>query len=414
MQISMAVASPFTILLAVLCMVALKATAHSAENKYPLEVLPTDHTMLADPLTGAKLTFLTTNTPSSSIYFHERSWLSNSSMIIFRGHRGLMGYLTETGELVVLATPTGSVGAATAAAQRNSIFCMRGNDVLELTPTIEISPDPTSNPSSVAVIERLITTLPSGGQLNVNYDDTYLSVGLRGEVPTINVINVADGQVREVCRIEPPMPWAGHLQWSRTSSNLLSFASGPDWHREEGTLDRLWVIDPDEGVPRPVHHQVMGELVTHESWWVVDQILFCGAPPAVGLVGDPPKRELSHVNVLDPKTGVVRIIGAGSWWPEGTDAEVWRRNWWHCAGSEDGRWVVADTFHGDIVLFEGTTTRPRLLTAGHRTYGRGTHPEPGWDRKDEQVIFSSHMLSADANACVATIPGHWQIENPAP
>ena len=41
------------------------------------------------------------------------------------------------------------------------------------------------------------------------------------------------------------------------------------------------------------------------------------------------------------------------------------------------------------------------------TYGHGTHPEVGWDRRGEQVIFASHMLG-DVNVCVATIPKAWQ------
>ena len=65
------------------------------------------------------------------------------------------------------------------------------------------------------------------------------------------------------------------------------------------------------------------------------------------------------------------------------------------------------------MLFEGTTARPRTLTVGHRTYGRGTHPEPGWDREGRRVIFSSHLLSDDVNACVAEIPEAWQGANPA-
>jgi len=142
--------------------------------------------------------------------------------------------------------------------------------------------------------------------------------------------------------------------------------------------------------------------VTHESWWVEDQMLFCG-----GL--HPKPTEDSHVKLLDVRSGETRIIGAGSWWPAGEPTEIAKRNWWHAAGSENGRWVAADNWHGDIMLFEGRTTRPRLLTAGHRTYGNGEHPHVGWDRKGEQVVFTSHMLG-DVNVCVATIPQAWQNE----
>jgi hypothetical protein len=160
--------------ISLLTMTVTEASSPAKPNTaYSLEVLPADHTIKKDPVTGATLTFLTTKTPSSGIYFHERSWLANSSMIVFQGHRGLMGYLTATGELVVLATPSGGLGAATAAAQRNSVFCMRGGDVLELALTIEASPTPAGTPSKVTVVERRIATLPSGGQLNVSHDDRY-------------------------------------------------------------------------------------------------------------------------------------------------------------------------------------------------------------------------------------------------
>ena len=59
------------------------------------------------------------------------------------------------------------------------------------------------------------------------------------------------------------------------------------------------------------------------------------------------------------------------------------------------------------MLFEGKTTRPHLLTSGHRTYGKGEHPHVGWDRKGEKVIFASHMLGNE-NVCVVTIPKAWQ------
>jgi len=66
-------------------------------------------------------------------------------------------------------------------------------------------------------------------------------------------------------------------------------------------------------------------------------------------------------------------------------------------------------WHGDIMLFDGKTSRPHLLTTSHRTYGGGEHPEVGWDRKGERVIFSSHKLGG-VTICVATIPTAWQKE----
>ena len=61
------------------------------------------------------------------------------------------------------------------------------------------------------------------------------------------------------------------------------------------------------------------------------------------------------------------------------------------------------------MLFDGKTSRPHLLTTGHRTYGQGEHPEVGWDRRGEQVVFGSHKLGG-VTVCVATIPRAWQEE----
>jgi hypothetical protein len=385
-------------------------------QNYDLKVLKPDHKIITDPFTGVELTFLTSSFPSSSIYFHERSWLVDSSMIVFRGRGGVLGYLTGTGELVEITTPTGPINPSyfTAGSRKNVVFCMRENDVLELTPTIEVSPDVEQECSRVTMSERTVATLPLAGQINCSYDDTFISAGLRGTPPSIHVIEVETGNVRQIGDFGPPFMFRGHVQWSRTASNLLCLSAGPDWHKP-GDPHHTCIVDPKDGVPREVYRQVEGELVTHQSWWVDDQILFCGAPQAVGLPGDPELREMSHVNALEPRTGVVRIIGAASWWPEGSDKDVWRRNWWHCAGSEDGRWVVADTFAGDIVLFEGATTRPHLLTTGHRTQGI-QHPEPGWDRRGDYVLFSSHMLASlddetpEPCACIARIPVEWQTE----
>ena len=133
-----------------------------------------------------------------------------------------------------------------------------------------------------------------------------------------------------------------------------------------------------------------------------DQILFCG-----GIHTKP--TEDSHLKLIDMRAGVIRIIGEGSWWPNAEPKDIAKRNWWHASGSEDGRWVVGDNWHGDITLFDTKTARPRPLTTAHRTYGKGEHPEVGWDRKGRQVVFGSHKVG-DVTVCVTTIPEAWQRE----
>lgn len=381
---------------------------------------------MTDPKTGTELLFLTTAPDNdANLYFHEYSWFADESVILFTSTRtngGLMGYVTATGELIRFHSPRGGLGGATAAARGNAVLAVRGRDIVEVKLKMELSSSPATRPSRVTATERMVSTLPDGSpstSLNPSCDGKYVALGLTGfkdetRGPAIAKINLKSGKCTDVCRLPKSPGYSGHVQWSRTNPNLLSFAgadsprgdialapntsAGPTDYAARG--QRLWVVDIRAGVPRNVYLAEDGELVTHESWWVRDQILFCG--------GKSPKLpEVSHVKALDIYTGEVRVVGAGAWWPEASAAEAARLNWWHASGSSNGRWVAGDNWHGDIMLFEGKTTRPHLLTSGHRTYGKGEHPHVGWDRRGEKVIFGSHLLG-NLNPCVATIPKAWQ------
>ena len=407
-------------ILMVLLAAALKAAA------YPLEVLPPEHIRTNDSTTGVELLFLTTAPgKDANLYFHEHSWLADESVILFTSSRtngGLMGYVTATGELIRFDTPHGPLAGATAAAKGNAVFAIRGRDILEVKLTIQPSSSPTTHRSTVTATERLLCPLPDGSPstaLNPSCDGKYVALGVTGFAdtsrgPAIFKINVRTGKLSEVCRLPQPPGYGGHVQWSRTHPSLISFAggrgptgdfagpvhvsAGPEDYAARG--QRLWVVDIRKGVPRNVYLAEEGELVTHESWWVNDQMLFCGGR-------SPTDAELSHVKALNIYSGEVRVVGAGSWWPDASPSDAARLNWWHAAGSADGRWIAADNWHGDIILFEGKTTRPRWLTTGHRTYGSGEHPHVSWDRKGQKVVFASHRLGG-LNVCVATIPKAWQ------
>jgi len=407
----------------------LAAATLAAGNAYPLEVFAPEHKRMTDPTTGAELLFLTTAPGNdANLYFHEHSWLADESVILFTSSRtngSLMGYVTATGELIRFNTPQGPLGAATAAAKGNAVFAARGRSIVELKLSIQPSATPATHRSRVTATERVLCTLLDGSPstaLNPSCDGEYVALGVTGFLdatrgPTICKINLKTGKLTEVCRLPQPPGYGGHVQWSRTNPHLISFAGGRGptgdvagpVHSSTGPEDyagrgqRLWVVDIRDGVPRNIYLAEEGELVTHESWWVNDQILFCGGKSAM-----PAPAVLSHVKALNIYSGEVRIAGAGSWWPEASPEAAAKLNWWHVAGSADGRWIAADNWHGDIMLFEGKTTRPHLLTSGHRTYGKGEHPHMGWDRKGEKVVFASHLLG-DLKVCVATIPKAWQV-----
>lgn len=186
---------------------------------YPLEVFPPEHQRMKDPMAGADLLFITTHPARDlNLYFHERSFLADESMVLFTSEReqgGLMGYLFATSELVRIATPEGKVGDATAAKSRNSVFVMRGKQVLELAIRIEPGTNPLKTPSRVFATERVICTLPEhlsrATALNENADGRLLSLGVNFKEGGVGIItiDVRTGKTREVCRMES---FGGHVQ----------------------------------------------------------------------------------------------------------------------------------------------------------------------------------------------------------
>lgn len=378
---------------------------------YPLPVYPREDSRQKDSETGADLLFLTqAKAKDTHLYFHQRSWLADGSVILFLSGRekgGLMGYVVETGELIrILAADGSRLRNPTAAARKNAVMCMAGDRVLEIQLTVSVSQEGvganaggTVRHAVVMARERHICTVRGvDGSFNESCDGRYLAGGRAypedAPKPGLVLIDTETGRVEQLCSMPEGVGYHGHVQWSVTNPNWVSFAGDPY---------RLWVVDIRDKKPWAPYKESKDELVTHESWWVQDQLLFCGG-------GHKAPAEESHVKALDMHQGTIRIVGAGSWWPDAPPKDLTRRNWWHASGSPDGRWVAGDNWHGDIMLFEGKTTRPRLLTTNHRTYGGGEHPEVGWDRKGRQVIFSSHKLGG-VTVCIATIPESWQEES---
>jgi len=395
-----------TVLLAIGLLVSLPlATLAAGTATYPLQVLPSERKVMTDPVTGVELTFATTAPGlDRACYFHQQAWLADESLLLFttdRGSKDMMGYLPATGELVVLRTPSGRLAGAACARRGNVVYAYRGRELVALTLKIAISRDPARIPSRVTARERVVATLPENPihYVTENADGTLIGSEYRTAAGTngMCVTKVATGRIRDLGTLN----FGGHMQFSRHDPLLFSFAGRPD---------RLMVWDLRRSAPRCLHKQAPGEHVTHESWWVDGQMLFLGSYLD--------KEE--HLKVIDPSTGVIRIIGAGAWVPwastEQSDGDdiLNRWNWWHASGDWQGRYVAADNWYGDIVVFDGKTTRLHRLTLGHRKYGGGSEaedPHVAWDRSGRRVVFTSQLLGR-ADVCIATLPSSWPTSLP--
>ncbi|RJP18653.1 MAG: hypothetical protein C4527_28720 [Candidatus Omnitrophota bacterium] len=365
-----------------------------------------------DPETGANVIFITTHpADDNNLYFHDRSWLEDESMVIFTSNRNgktePFGFIEKTGEIVRLNPPDFPSTAGFTAGKRNScLYLTKADGVYEWQIGRKPVTEAVRQESRVRINERMISRFPENvypcGSLNENADATRLSLILRrrdSDLSDIVLIDKQTGAFENVASVNWPVT---HLQCSWTQPDLVMFAreypphgdrvpimSDEEYAKQEPHA-RFWFADLSHREPWTIHYQQPGELVTHECWWLRNQITFCG--------GFLP--EESHVKVIDMQTGVTRIAGAGCWLPNISSADLAKRNWWHAAGSPKGDWIAADNWHGDIVLFNARTTEMRLLTSGHRTYGKGAHPHVGWAPAGDRVVFTSNKRG-HADVCIA-------------
>jgi len=378
------------------------------------QILPAEHAVTVDPTSGAKTVFITTNKGvDQNLYFHQRSWLADESLVVFfssrTGRREPFAYIESTGELVRIGRPEDvPLTGVTCARRANRVYGIRGGEIVVLDVTV--APKTGDTATRVRMRQRVLGHLPANGRprgsLTENSTGRYLSLAYsdtkRAGINHIGGLEIDTGRLIPIATVDFPV---SHLQFSWTRPDLVMFArSYPEGDRVDRSFPadqpphyRLWNADFSRRPPWPLFAQKPGELVTHECWWTEDRLTFCG--------GFHPHE--SHVKVFDLKSRKIAIVAAGSWWPEGREKQIARRAWWHAAGSPNGRWVVADTFHGDITLFDAKTTEERPLSRGHLTLGRGeAHPHVGWAPSSTRVIFTSNQRG-NPDVVIAHVPKQW-------
>jgi hypothetical protein len=374
------------------------------------EILPAEHKIEVDPTSGAKIIFATTDKASdTNLYFHERCFLFNNQLLLFYSNRfgrsEIMGYFVPTGELVRL-TPARieTAGSPLASQKGDRLFVTRGNTIYQWRFILTTTPR-----TMVKIEEKKLTEFPAGtsqrSSLTENSDASLLGFGCRQDTTYyLAVYDFSSEKTRIVANVGFRFD---HLQFHHQRPNILSFSRSYPVDVDVAPLDpaeprhaRIWFLDINLGIPIPAFYQVPGELATHECWWVNDQMTFLGGFHSDG------HREEGTVKVLDFKTGDIRIIGAGAWLEDATAFQLSQVNWWHAAGSPNGKWVVADNWHGIVALFNAKTTEKKILTTGHRVYGGGNHLHAGWDLQGNMVQFTSNKLG-NTDVCIAIIPESW-------
>jgi len=339
--------------------------------------LPSERKEYKDSITRRKVIVLTTDPVSDTkIYQTHPQWTSDGAYIIFRsnrtGGRGGQVYAVheQNGDIIQLTAGAGiNTGSLNVCRKSNRIYYFRNNKLTRLNIDPIIKND---KPSDSSPHEKTIMSLPpnhreSGGfSLDAGETKAYIGIRYNKDNDTTNyyklcAIDLSTGALSTI--IEIPFR-IGHIQanpWI-PGEILYCYETGGD------ATQRMWMVNADGSNNRPFYKETPDEWVTHEIWMDKDHVM-------VNILGHLPRlRVKPHgVAVINVRNNEIRFYKNAP-----------GRGFWHCAGSSDGKWGVADTFTGELHRIDLQTGETTLLTAGH--YPR-TEAIPN--------IHSHHTISPD-------------------
>jgi len=170
----------------------------------------------------------------------------------------------------------------------------------------------------------------------------------------------------------------GHMQTNPWVPGEIMYC-----HETTGdAVQRMWVVRADGTGNRPLYAEPKDEWVTHETFATKDEVMF-------NLMGHLPylREAPSGVAVINLRTNHMTILGQIE-----EDMGGGRTGGlWHCNGSPDGKWAVADSFKGNVYLIDRRNGERILLTTDHKMIPDHTHPIFSLDSR--RVLVQSGRLT---------------------
>ena len=347
-----------------------------------------EHYSFKDPVTDVDIIALTTSRHSNSkIYQDHPQWTSDGRYLVFRSSRANGQYYAmsmSTFEIVQITTGTNNQ-LVHLGWNNNLAYQLRERELVELNlpKLLEDSENGTVTKSSD--YERIIATLPpgvretSGVALDANEQRLFFINRLEKQYSAIYSIEFESGNVQKL--YEVPF-WANHLQANRWVPGEVMYS----WETGGDSPQRIWSMAIDENgnvVNRPLYEESDEEWVTHEVFMNADHIVF----NVMGHI-DRLNKNPNGIFILNIRTNeLIRLDQAG------------KGGYWHAYGTEDMKWVVGDTFDGNLYRIHVETSEVRLLTTGHRPNGpspftREAHSHHSISPDGKWVLFNSSLLTS--------------------
>lgn len=432
-----------------LLLASLTATAGASNvgRRYPSEMR-----RMTDPVTGVAITVLTTDPANDAKpYQTHPTWTADGNWMLFRSNRGGNGqqaFLVNVhdGTIVQLTDgPRTGTGSLNLSIKEMKLFYMRGGpafgrdvsaesalprELVELDLARLLADSQAGGVQVPATYERVVAVLPadlrdSGGfALDADETKAYWGVafgpppprperpagrradgapgeqGLRRQVdnantdPTesreaarlrfaeagrgpggIRAIDLRTGAISTVIDVDLRM---GHVQTNPWVPGEIIYC-----HETTGDApQRIWAVNADGTNHRPVYVETPDEWVTHETMAGRDEVMF-------NLMGHLPylRERPTGVAVVNLRTREMKLLGQIE---EGMGRGR-LGGFWHCNGSPDGRWAVADSFQGNVWLIDRRNGEQILLSTGHVM--RPDHTHPIFSPDGRTVAIQSGQLS---------------------
>lgn len=423
---------------------------------------PSEKRVVADPVTGTPLTFLTTQPHGDSkIYPSHPQWTADGQWLVFRSARvkGEAMAVNEASGDIVQVTEGGYDGMLNLAQSGgNRLYFLRPDKggAPKAMQAIEVDLDRVFADSlagrmkPAASYQRVIGVLPpeleavgdnaldADGQwfyfriTGKAYAAAHLPAGTKIEPPfgprgmgagphAIGKINVKTGEIRHVVSVPFQI---GHIQSNLWNPGELVFS----WETGGKSPQRTWTVRGDGSGLRPLYPEAPYEWVTHEAVIGKDEVAFAlmghraipgvadpGRAAGTGVEGANPGQDAAwgDAGTREKPTGLAivnlrsREVSLVGQTPSGSGL-------WHVHGSPDGRFAVGDDFSRSLYLIDRRTHEMMLLTTGHKATARD-HVHPTFSPDGRKIEIQSAMLAADGremNICIVPVPQAWLDRRP--
>ncbi|HPM17646.1 MAG TPA: hypothetical protein PKY14_00080 [Bacteroidales bacterium] len=366
---------------AIMALPAPSLTAHIGSR------FPSEKKTVEDKITGAQLTFLTSQGPGDfGICNTGRQWTADGNWIIFRSNRApgeTLAINEKTGDMVQVTE--GSYMGVTAVSDKSmKLFFMRM--------TLRQPGQSGGGPVQIVEVdlERLLADSESG---DVRDESEYQKV--RGTIP-------AGMEAGGSMSIDAGGEWlyfrVGRAEASKHAAQVNPADRGYSQHPAGEILSGIssFNIRTREirfvlGLPFRV-----GRIRADQK--VSGELYFCGEKDGTN--------PLQTWSVRSDGTGLRTVCGGPQpKWPAGSGSVLM-----HHPASSDDRLASGSDAGGNIYLADLHSDKTILLSAGHKTTSADP-PCPSVSPDETKVLILSAMLSSDTrrlNLCIIKIPDGWQ------